>query len=73
VLHEAGGLRVIVQWLEATLPYWTHHGVGNYQERSQMFYYYNCQSKQCNDPFDSFAKSEYFLLKAEDVHIENIG
>ena len=37
VLHEAGGLRVIVQWLEATLPYWAHQGVGNYQERSQMF------------------------------------
>jgi hypothetical protein len=30
------------------------------------------QSKQRNDPFDAFAKSEYFLLKTEDVHIENI-
>ena len=35
-LLEVGGLSVIVQLLEAAFPYWTHLGVGNYQERSQM-------------------------------------
>ena len=35
-------------------------------------HYYDYQSKQCNDPYDAFAKSEYFLFKAEEVHIDNV-
>jgi hypothetical protein len=29
--------------------------------------------KQRNEPFDACAKSEYFLLKVEDVHIESVN
>ncbi len=31
------------------------------------------EPKQCNKPFNATAKSEYFLLKFEDVHIENVN
>ena len=31
------------------------------------------EPKQCHEPLDAIAKSEYFLLKVEDVHIEDVN
>ncbi len=31
------------------------------------------EPKQCHEPLHPISKSEYFLLKAEDVHIEDVN
>ena len=43
------------------------------ERESRHFRQDDQEPKQCNKPFDAIAKSKYFLLKVEEVHIEDVN